>query len=330
MPYDCRRFLRWITEEFEPSVRLPGPAGSYAREVGARETELYGISDMACILYTLGRLRPTEKERAEWNQNFQSLQDPVTGCYLERQRTHIPLHNTAFALGAMELLELGPARPLVFAREYAAPEKLRAFLEGLAWRKTVYKDSHAGAGLASVMVLAPGLVGPDWFASYFAWLDARFDPRNGMLGQDKPDGGDFDQIGGTFHYHFLYEFFRRRMPFPERRIDAIIGLQQPDGYWHPQNHLWLTLDAVYMLTRTVRHCHHRPRDVEGVVRRVLEVFMSEVISPDGRARHFGGRLGVHCLTAVVSLLAEAQQFLGAEEVLTEMPLRLVLDRRPFI
>jgi hypothetical protein len=36
------------------------------------------------------------------------------------------------------------------------------------------------------------------------------------------------------------------------------------------------------------------------------------------------------LTAAISIAAEAQQFLGAQEVVTERPLRLVLDRRPFI
>jgi hypothetical protein len=330
MAWDVREFIAWIAREFEPSVRLPGPAGRYARQVGDARVELYGISDMACILYTIGALNPTDTERAEWAEGFAALQDPQSGYILEKAPTHVPLHNTAFALGAMELLGIPPRAPPCFARDFDTPEKLRAFLDGFDWKNAVYRDSHRGAGLGSIFALVPALRSPEWFSAYFGCLDALFDPRNGMLGRAKPAGGDSDQVGGTFHYHFLYEHFHRPMPFPEARIDAVLALQQPDGYWHPANRLWLTLDAVYLLTRSVHRAQHRPDDVRRAVRRVLDVFGSDVLSPQGRKRHFGGRLGVHCLTAVVSLLAEAQQFLGSQEVVSGWPLRLVLDRRPFI
>src|SRR5437868_1210337 len=64
--FDLREFVRWIIADFEPSVRLPGGAGHYARSPGEKEIELYGVSDMACILFALDSLRPTEKERSEW------------------------------------------------------------------------------------------------------------------------------------------------------------------------------------------------------------------------------------------------------------------------
>src|SRR5208283_3403809 len=51
--FDLREFVQWIIAEFEPSVRLPGGAGNYARSPGQTTTELYGVADMACILYTL-------------------------------------------------------------------------------------------------------------------------------------------------------------------------------------------------------------------------------------------------------------------------------------
>lgn len=94
--YDLTHFVRWITEEFEPMFRLPGPAGSYAREPGATVTELYGVADMACILYTIGHLHPTEAERTQWIANLQSFQNPDTGYLVEKKPTHAPLHNTAF------------------------------------------------------------------------------------------------------------------------------------------------------------------------------------------------------------------------------------------
>ena len=54
------------------------------------------------------------------------------------------------------------------------------------------------------------------------------------------------------------------------------------------------------------------------------------IAPEARAKVYTGRLAVHSVTAAISIAAEAQQFLGADQVITDWPLKLVLDRRPFI
>ncbi len=324
--YDLRDFVRWIIEEFEPSVRLPGPAGHYARTVGGG-LELYGTSDMACILYTIGRLRPTEKERAQWADAFQTFQNPDTGYLIEKDPTHAPLHNTAFALAAMQLLNLTPKYPLKIASEFQSP---RAYLSQLDWKKAVYNESHKGAGIGAIFALCPGLGSPAWFAEYFAACESLFDPRNGLMGQDKPAGGDSDQVGGTFHYSFLFNHFNRRMPYPQPRIDAVLGTQQADGYWRPDNHLWLTLDAMYLMTRTLRYCDYRAQDVRAAVRGIMRRAMAEFYSPRGRGKSFTGHLQVHLVTCAISIAAEAQQFLGAQEVITDWPLRLVLDRRPFI
>ena len=326
-PYDLRDFVNWIIRDFEPSVRLPGPAGHYARAAGSAKLDLYGTDDMACILYSIGRLRPSEKERAEWAEAFQSFQNADTGFLLEKEPTHPPLHNTAFTLAAMQLLNLTPKYPVKMAGEFSDP---RAYLSRLDWKKSVYPDSLKGAGMGSIFALSPDLGTPRWFAEYFAACDSLLDPKNGLMGQDKPASGDFDGVGGTFHYCFLYNYFNRRMPYPERRIDSILGLQQTDGYLHPTNRLWLTLDAMYLLTRTVRFCPYRTEDARKAVRRIMDSVMVEVFSPEGRKKTFTGQLPVHTLTCAISIAAEVQQFLGADQVITEWPLRLVLDRRPFI
>lgn len=325
--YDLRDFERWIVEEFAPSVRLPGGAGLYARTPSDQEPELYGVADMACILYTLGILRPTEAERAEWRAAFQLFQNPDTGLLVEKSPSHDALHNTAFALAAMQLLNLNPEHPVKMEARFS---DIRGFLNSLDWRTKVYPESHKGAGVGSIFALVPAFGTPPWFGEFFSTCDAKFDPRNGLMGEGKPPGGDFDQIGGTFHYQFLYEHFNRHLPFPERRIDSVIGLQQPDGYWHPSNHLWLTLDALFLMTRTLRYCPYRFADVQNVVRRTMDVLMNDVYSPAGRSKTFVGKLAVHSVTAAISIAAEAQRFLGAQHVITTQPLKLVLDRRPFI
>lgn len=326
--YDLREFVKWILEEFEPSVKLPGPAGNYVRQPGQTSIELYGISDIACILYTLGLLRPTAKERAEWAAGFQTFQVEGTGMLVEKANpTHTPLHNTAFALAAMELLDLRPQNPVTMGPEYKDP---RAFLMTLDWKKAVYTESHKGAGIGAIYTLVPELGTPEWFKAYFATCDSLFDAKNGMMGLEKPAGGDFDQIGGTFHYSFLYAYFNKRMPYPEQRIDAVLGLQRPDGHWDTSNKTWLTLDGLYLMTRAVRVAHHRVGDVVAAVRRTMDTLMEQMYSPAARKTAYTGRLAVHSVTCAISIAAELQQFLGADEVVTERPLHLVLDRRPFI
>ena len=151
--FDLRDFAEWIVKDFEPAIKLPGGAGSYARSPGDTTTELYGVADMACILYTLGALRPSEKERTEWAAAFQAFQNPDTGWLIERSPTHNPLHNTAFALAAMQLLDLTPRYPVKMGPEYSDP---RAFLATLNWRTDVYADSHKGAGVGAIYALVPG------------------------------------------------------------------------------------------------------------------------------------------------------------------------------
>jgi hypothetical protein len=285
---------------------------------------------MACILYSIDALYLDEAARASWAENFHSLQNPATGWLLEKDRSHALLHNTAFALGAMNLLSILPRYPLAFTGDYATREKMAALLDSLDWKENVYRDSHHGAGMASIMALVPGSVPPVWFEWYFEYTDALFDPCNGMMGVNKPAGGDCDQIGGTFHYAFVYEYFHRRMPHDRQRIDSILGLQLANGEWHEKNPWWLTLDALYMLTRAESRTQHRTADVHAAIRKTLALCLGRVNDPAYREKVFGGHMGVHTCTAAISLFAEGQQYLGAQEIITDAPLHLVLDKRTFI
>jgi hypothetical protein len=314
--------------DFEPAARLPGGAGRYARTLGQTTPALYGVADMACTLYTVGALHPSPKERDEWEEAFELFQNPDTGWFREKDPVTLsPQHNTAFALAAMQLLDLSPRYPVKPNPEYT---DIRAYLNSLNWRTGVYSDSHKGAGVGSIYELVPALRSTNWFNEYFATCDSLFDPGNGLMGRNKPPGGDIDQVGGTFHYSFLYQFFNRQMPYAKQRIDSVLGLQRSDGYWSPTNTLWMTLDAIYLMTRTLRYYPYRFEDVRASVRRALTVLQRDVYSPEGRKVTFSKEGGVHLMTAAINIAAEAQQFLGAKEVITEWPLKLVLDRRPFI
>ena len=204
-PYDLRDFVRWIVEDFEPTVRVPGGAGHYARTPGG-ELELYGTSDMACIFYTLGRLHPSEAERAQWADAFAQFQHPDTGYLLERsQPTHAPLHNTAFALAAMRLLDLSPKYPLKMASEFSDP---RAFLGTLDWKKAVYTESHKGAGIGSIFALAPELAPPGWFARVFCHLRQPVRSEQRFDGEGKTGGRRFRSGRRHISLQFSLQLFQ--------------------------------------------------------------------------------------------------------------------------
>ncbi|HEY3375919.1 MAG TPA: hypothetical protein VGL77_00360 [Armatimonadota bacterium] len=327
MAYDLRPFMQWIMTEFEPEVRVGPTAGCYARRRDEQFTHLYGVADMACVLYAMDALHPDAEEHASWRRELQALQDPESGYLLAKPADHGRLHNTAFALAAMNLLAIAPLYPLRFADAYLTPAAQQAFLASLDWYTNVYAHSHDGAGLPAALTLVPGTVPREWFTAYFALLDSYFVAENGMMGLEKSAAGDCDQIGGTFHYAFLYEHYHRRMPYPERRIDAILGLQLDSGEWHPLNPWWLTFDALYLLTRTVRFTPYRVDDVTRAARRVVAFCYERVM--DAAFRN-DPETTPHKLTAITAIFAEAQHFFGYDEIITDRPLRLVLDKRPFI
>jgi len=328
--WDLRPFLTWIVEEYEPSVRVGDEAGAYASRPGGDQPDLYGTADLACVLHSLGRLRPSDSARGEWADAFARFQDPLTGHYVERDAaTHVELHATAYSLAAMELLDLGPRHPLTFLDPFRAPDSVAGFVDGFDWRDWVYLESHRGAGLGSIMAVT-AVGDSSWFEVYFAALEAHLDPVNGMFGDDKPPEGDLDQVGGTFHYAFLYEWAHRRLPYASARVDSVLALHHDDGLWDEANPHWLTLDGVYLLTRGMRHSAYRRVEVEMAVAGAAEVAASLALDARARDEAFGGPMGTHALVAVVSVLAEAQGLLGADVVISDRPLRLVLDRRPFI
>jgi len=333
--WDLRPFVTWIVDQYEPSVRVGPEVGAYASRPGGDDVELYGIADMACVLHTIDRLRPTAAERDQWAASFARFRDPATGHYVERgPATHVELHVTAFTIAAMELVDelvdAGAQHPLRFADAFRSPEQVTDVLDALDWRDWVYLDSHRGAAIGAIAANVPGLVDPAWFDAYFAALERRLDPANGMFGDAKPPTGDLDQIGGAFHYAFLYEWAHRRLPHARARVDAVLGLQRADGTWDPANPFWLTLDGVYLLTRGVRHTGHRRAEVEQAVADSVDAVSRVALDGPSRSAAFAAPMGTHALVAVVSLLAEAQSFLGDDRLVTDRPLRLVLDRRPFI
>jgi hypothetical protein len=137
----------------------------------------------------------------------------------------------------------------------------------------------------------------------------------------------FPHLAGTFHYLFNQQYARRPMRYPEATVDACLDLFERGAFPLGRSVGFAEIDWVYCLARSLRQCGHRHADA----RRALEAFAARYVDYlaglDPRADD--GFNDLHALFGAVCALAELQQALPGM-IRSERPLRLVLDRRPFI
>lgn len=309
--------------------------GAYARwlwqdDAGGRDLGVneYGCADAANILYTIGRF-PPPPARPAWVACLRRRQDPATGLF--REATHDPIHTTAHCAAALELFDARPAHPLAGLAGVRDRQRLEEFLAGLEWEWNPWGASHRGAGLYAALVLA-GEAPAEWEDWYFDWLWREADPETGFWRRGcVAAGGDamlFHHLAGSFHYLFNCEYARRPLRYPERVVDSCLRIEAEELF-PPLGCTvgFAEVDWVYCLNRAVRQCGHRFDEC----RRALEGFAA------GYAAYLtgldpasdDGLNDLHQLFGAVCALAELQQALPGL-LRTERPLRLVLDRRPFI
>jgi len=300
------------------------------RHTGINE---YGCADAANILFTIGRFPSAPEERAEWVKVLQSMQNPETGMYHEP--THRAIHSTAHCSAALELFD---AEPLYKCRElekYTDKEALYDFLEnGIDWQKNPWGESHNGAGLLPALDNTH-MIDLEWKNWYFDWIWEHTDSENGFVFYAK--NGEpkqallYQYMASGFHYLFNIEAEHRPLRYPEKIIDSCLtlinmGCCEENNYLHRRCE-FIDIDVIYCLTRAMRQTPYRFD--EG--KKALDSFADEYIKmmyeiDTERDIMF---TDMHTLFAAVCCLAELQSALPGK-LLTTKPLKLVLDRRPFI
>lgn len=315
-----------------------GPPGSYRRytlaghdETGAPRSfaeNAYGCADAANLLYTLGALPAEPDVRAGWIATLRALQDPPTGLFHEP--SHDPLHTTAHCLGALELFDAGPAHAPTALAPLRAPDALESFLDGLDWAGAPWTEAHRGAGAHAAWVLA-GAGDRALDDRYFGWLAREVDPATGLLRRGcvdpSPEGGVFPHLAGSFHYLFNFEHARRPWPHAEALVDTCLAVRAR-GTFPLAKLVWFAdVDWVYCLARALRQSGHRFDEGRRVLAAFAEEYAAFLLALDPERDE--GLDDLHRLFGAVCALAELQR--AAPGVLwTSRPLRLVLDRRPFI
>lgn len=288
----------------------------------------YGCADAANLLYTLGELPNESAGRADWVATLQRLQDPQSGLF--RESTHHEIHTTAHCLGALELFDALPLHPLEALAPLREIGAIETFLDQLDWAGAAWTQAHQGAGVYAALVLAREST-VDFENRYFRWLMAEVDPATGLLRRGaispSPTGEVFSHLAGTFHYLFNFEHARRAWPHPEALVDLCLAIRSV-GVFPLARHVWFAdIDWIYCLSRAMRQTKHRFDEAQSVLAAFAVEYAEFVLQLDPAEDQ--GLDDLHRLFGVVCALAELQRAVPGS-LATERPLRLVLDRRPFI
>lgn len=258
--------------------------GSFSLHRSSSEPDLYGMIDAVYILFTLDRLGDltTRASREVWAGRILACQDEAGWFSLRNHRGHPREHATAYAVGALRLLEveegesyLDRVRPFEGIRAILSSRP--AFLKwirrmgfnglgdipkkNVGWHH-VWRGSHVGGGVPAALGMMrdyvdgwwPGQVSLDeWFGWYFDWLDSEVNPSTGFwqrafwnLVVRRPTIID---LGGATHFLWVYEAYGRRFRFPARIIESTISLQRPTGLYREHPYC-IDLDANFCIIRS--------------------------------------------------------------------------------
>lgn len=302
-----------------------------ARRAGGADLNPYGCAAAACVLYTTGNFPRDADERAASIATMQANQSPETGMFSEP--SHNAYHSTAYVPAALELFDAAPLHPLRGLHPLLETGGIEKLLDGLDWLKKPWGQAHLGAGSFAALHIAREAP-MAWQDRYFAWLWAEQDPRTGLWrkGCQPPDGGKdaapfFDHLASSFHYLFNHVVAHRPIRYPEAMIDSALRVRRENLYSLGKGPGFSEIDWIYCLTRPLRQCGHRFAEVQAEVQTFAREYATNLLAHVAKNRVPFEDL--HALNGTMSAFAELQQAVPGL-LRTERPLKLILDRRPFI
>ena len=340
--------LRQIIDNVKKTVESHqlGTIGEYSRwlwqnkkgdrSLGVNE---YGCADAFNILYTINEFYCDDVTRNARITALQALQDKETGLFSEP--THHPFHTTAHCVAALQLFDVKPLYPLRALHKYLTKECLYSLLEGLNWECDPWPESHKGAGVFAALVNA-GEETESFCENYFAWFRNNCDSVNGFWKNGFSDKAPYSSernvgahssvypyMAAGFHYLFNHEYAKMPLVYPDKVIDSCIKMYNEQAL--PENFLkscgFIEIDWLYCIHRASRQSVHRNSEVKSLIYDFAQKLTDYLNSTDFEKDESVNDL--HALFGTVCALAEMQSALPGL-VKTAKPLRLVLDRRPFI
>ncbi|MBQ8510972.1 MAG: hypothetical protein IJ493_13805 [Clostridia bacterium] len=308
------QYARWLWQDARSS-----------RELGVNP---YGCADAANTLYMLGEFPRDPAERAEWVRTLRAMQDPETGLYHES--THHAIHTTAHCMAALELFDAMPEHRAAALERCMEPGAMAEFLDSLGWVDNPWPQSHQGAGLYVALNLG-GSETEEFNRAYFDWLWENADPETGMWRRECTLTGVkplWHHMAGSFHYLFNHEHAHMPLRYPEKMIDSCLAMyENGDIPNFGKRANFIEIDWIFCLTRASRQTPHRFWEIRDALVKFAHEYAEFWLNADYERDESLNDL--HMLFGGVCALAELQQTLRGL-IVTKKPLKLVLDRRPFI
>lgn len=311
--------------------------GSYARFPHVRRPNPYGCADAANILYTIGAFPQDPQERAEAVRILAAMQDAESGLFIEDTtdplyqtiHVHDPVHTTAHCMAALELFDAQPLYP-AYALEYTLqPEGFNQFMEGIDFRGNPWSGSHRPAGLYVAINLG-GSEAEEFNKRYFEWMWENADPETGLWRIGCQDGTRplWEHMAGSFHYLFNHEYAHMPLRYPDKLIDSCIHMYRnvPRPSFGRMVG-FMEIDWIYCMTRAMQQTPHRFYEAKACLEEFAASFIAYLEGEDWE--NHPGLNDLHTLFGAVCALAELQRALRGK-LYSKKPLKLVLDRRPFI
>ena len=325
--YNIDSFIEQATD-WTARLKTGERPGAYSYMPHMPRPDLYGCTDMFYLFYTLDMLELSDRERRSWVLLIQKFQEK-DGWFGGNVTLHGREHATAYAVGALKLLGAQPHYSLAFKENYDSREEIGEMLEGLPWN-VIWSGSHIGSGIASALINT-GSVGEEWTADYFDWLDSRADPATGYWMQrndgSRKETATRDELGGAFHFYYIYTYLDHPLPYPERIIDTTISLQQENGLYHGDVPYCIDLDGVFSIIEAYKQTDgYRTEDVKASIEKTLAAIVTRLNDPEFVNKHY---IDSHKLVGAVAALAEIQAFMP-EKLDTPKPLKSILEDSPFI
>ena len=298
---------------------------SGSRKMGINE---YGCADAMNILYTLGKF-PTGEDREMCLAALQSLQHEDTGLFEEH--THHFIHTTAHCIAALDLFDAQPIYPQKAMMKYFTKDGILKLYNDIRWETAPWRDSHEVAGAYVVGVLTDN-VDAEWQDYYFSLLYDNTDDELGMSRKGMIDESKiplFHHLYGWFHYMFNMQYAHRPLKYPDKLIDTCIRMYDDGllGDNFTADIGFAQVDWVYALNRATRETPYRFHEAKSRLKDFCDKYLDYLESLNFETHE--GLNDLHCLFGMICCVTELQAALPGE-LYSSKPLRLVLDRRPFI
>ena len=329
--YDLRPFIQEIEKIVERHYL--GEPGKYARWItqdakGSRDlgSAPYGVANAVNILYTIGALPTDTDARNAFVKVLRDFQNPTNGLF--ENPGNFATHTTAFVSGALNLLDAEALYTAKDFEKYIDRDALFAFMDAIDWAKDPWLGAHLGAGIYASMILT-GTAGDAWEDLYFEWLDTNADPETGLWKKDALEGAPlFHYLASTFHYVFNYEHAKRALPYPKELLDTCIKAYYDGACMDFSKSVgWPDIDFTYLLARVQRRAGVQFEETRKILTEIADGLISQLLEMDPETSETLNDLNT--LFAIVCALAVLQDALPGY-IRTSKPLKLVLDKRPFL